>query len=278
VRSPRPLRRERSLTDPWLAAEERNLQPPAIGLRPHVVEERELGRTPGERKHRGGRLGEAGGKRNTVVAAGSLSPLNLDCAHRMRNALQFQLAERYKLDGRVAADHRAHGVGCQDLTSVGRRAQAGRLDHGIAEVVAFVFGDFSARNPDTDRERNRGSAIMPLDALLHRDGTGQGTAWRGERDHEPVAEILDLSPCGRDDRLTKHREVRLPQPLGFFGVQARADSSRSDQIGEHQCDGDRRAHVSTSLPGAYVTAVRRHFRPRSRRKRAFHRFEVGSDD
>ena len=231
-------------------------------MRPHIVKKGELGRAPGERKHGRDRLGKAGGERNAVVVTGGFGPLNLNCADRMRNPLQVQLADRYKLDGRVAADHRAHGVGCEDLTAAGRRAQAGCLHHGIAEVVAFVFGDFSARDPDPDRERNRGSAIMPLDALLHRDGAGQRTARRGEGDHEPVAEVLDLSPCGRDDRLTQNREVHLPQSLRFFGVEARADGGRADEIGEHQRDGDRRAHVPTSLPGAHATAMRRHFAPR----------------
>ncbi len=98
------------------------------------------------------------GKRNAVVVAGGLGPLNLDRADRMRDALQFQRADRYKLDGRVMADHCAHRVGCQDLTTVGRRAQAGCLHHGIAEVVAVVFGRFLARDADPNRERNRGSA------------------------------------------------------------------------------------------------------------------------
>lgn len=238
-------------------------------MRAHVVEEGELGRAPGERKHGCGRLGEAGGKWNAVVVAGGFGPLDLDRAYRMRYALEFQLAERYKLDGRVAADHRAHGVGCEDLTSVGRRAQAGCLHHGIAEVVAFIFGHFSARDPDTDRERNSGSVIMPLDALLHRDGAGQRAARRREGDHETVAEVLDLSSSGCDDCLPKDREVGLPQPLRFFGTEARADRRRADEIGENQRDCDGRAHVPTLFPGVRNTATRRILRPTSRRSVLF---------
>src|SRR5262245_15307153 len=78
VRGSSPVRGERCLSDPRLAAQKRNLKSSAVGSYAHVVEHCELGGTPGEWEHGGDGLGQAGGKRNAVVVSGGGDPLNLD--------------------------------------------------------------------------------------------------------------------------------------------------------------------------------------------------------
>ena len=92
----------------------------------------------------------------------------------------------------MAADHEADQVRREDLPAPGRRAQPGRLDDRVAEVVGVVLHRLAGAQADPDREVLAPGTVVVLDRLLHAHRAGQRPAQRGVHDHQPVAEILDL--------------------------------------------------------------------------------------
>jgi hypothetical protein len=130
----------------------------------------------------------------------------IDCAETL---VDVECVPQVRLGRREITEHRIETTNRWPLAVATRwrkrsslAASAGGLRHGVGEVGAVIFGHFSARDPDPDRQRNRGSTVMSLDALLYRNCAGQRTARRGKRDHESVAEIFHLGARSRDNRIT----------------------------------------------------------------------------
>ncbi len=76
--------------------------------------------------------------------------------------------------------------------------------------------------------------VVAMDGLLDADRAAQGVDHARERDHQPVAEVLDLLPGvgGRD--VSKQAEVNSPQAFGLVIAQFVEQRGRADEIGEQQ--------------------------------------------
>ena len=142
----------------------------------------------------------------------------------------------------VGRGEQRHDLAGQDLPAAGRGAQAGRLDGGRPEPVALLAQRVADRHADADGQRRLRGPVALLDALLHPDRAGDRRADARERDHQPVAEALDLLPAGLFERLAQQREVRAPQPVGALAAQPGRQLGRAHEIGEQQGDGPALAH------------------------------------
>ena len=86
--------------------------------------------------------------------------------------------------------------------------------------------------PDAQHERRRRGPVAALEPLLHRDGAAQRGPDTLERDHDAVAERLDLVAAGGPDGLAQDPEVLAPQGVALVGREARLQRRRTDEVGE----------------------------------------------
>ena len=140
--------------------------------------------------------------------------------------------ERTALVTAAPARHRAHHVRGEDLTTLTRRAEPGRLDHRVAEVVVVLARDFTDAQPDPQTDRLLAGAVVSFDALLHPNRARQRGRRRGEHDHEPVTQVLHLGAARLGDRLPQDREVPAAQLVGRVRRQARRQRGRTHHVGE----------------------------------------------
>ena len=115
----------------------------------------------------------------------------------------------------MATRHGPGQAGREDLASLGVCAQPRRLDDRLAKKVALLLGRLARREADSDRKGTYGPAVMALDALLHPDGAGEGTAQAGERHHQAVAQVLHLRPARSAHGGAQEREVFLANLIGL---------------------------------------------------------------
>ena len=142
----------------------------------------------------------------------------------------------------VGRGEQRHDLAGQDLPAAGRGAQAGRLDGGRPEPVALLAQRVADGHADAHGQRRLRGPVALLDALLHADRAGDRRADARERDHQPVAQALDLLAAGLFERLAQQREVRPPQPVGALAAQPGRQLGRAHEIGEQQGDGPALAH------------------------------------
>ena len=89
-----------------------------------------------------------------------------------------------------------HGLGDEDLPAVGSGAQPRGLDRGLSEPVVGLARGIADRDAHAEHERRRRGPVAALEPLLHRDGAVQRSPHALERDHDAVAEGLDLVAAG----------------------------------------------------------------------------------
>jgi hypothetical protein len=100
-----------------------------------------------------------------------------------------------------------------------RQVSGGGAESGVGDVVVdgVLDGGESAANvgwggrlvgfeEGSDRRRHTISTCR-ADRLLHRHPTGQRRPRPSERDHQPVTNILHLTPAGSRKRLAQHLEM-----------------------------------------------------------------------
>ena len=80
--------------------------------------------------------GPGGGRRPSNPPLPQRFPEHLDGLDRLGQALQPEFAKRAALVAVAATGHQSHDVGSQDLAPFAGGTEPGRLDNGIAEVVA----------------------------------------------------------------------------------------------------------------------------------------------
>ena len=126
----------------------------------------------------------------------------------------------------------------QDLAAVGRRAEAGRLDHGRAEPVVVLEGGVARADPDAHREPVPVAelAVVAVDGPLHRGRAGERVGRARVRDHQRVADRLHLGAAGRGDRLAERGEVIAAQLVGGGVAQRGGQLGRADEIREQDRD------------------------------------------
>ena len=125
-----------------------------------------------------------------------------------------------------------HGLGDEDLPAVGGGAQPRRLDRGLSEPVVGLARGIADRDAHAQHERRRRGPVAALEPLLHRDGAAQRGPDALERDHDAVAEGLDLVAAGGPDGLAQDPEVLAPQGVALVGREARLQRRRTDEVGE----------------------------------------------
>ena len=128
--------------------------------------------------------------------------------------------------------HQGHDGGGQDLPTLADVAESGRLDDRIPVVVTFLDRDLAATQPDAQAHGVRAVAVVPLHDLLHGHRTGQGSRRRGERDHDAVAQALDLVATRGGHGLAQGGEVVAPHLVGGLGRHPQRELRRADHIAE----------------------------------------------
>ena len=141
-------------------------------------------------------------------------PGHLDRLDRVGQALQGQLPKGAALVATAPSGGPSHPCRGQDLSALAGGAQPCCLDDRVPEVVVVLSGYLPPAQSDPQPHRMLSAAVVPHDALLHGDGTGQGGRRRGERHHQPVTQVLHLGATGFGDGLAEDREV---DPADLFG-------------------------------------------------------------
>ena len=127
-----------------------------------------------------------------------------------RESLQLDRADGIELVPAPAAGENPDQVGDEDLASRRPVAEAGRLDHRGAEVIALVEGGLPDRDSGPHCERRPlSSPAVAGDGLLDRGCSGDGLAGRREGDHEPIAQVFDLGSSVFGDGLAYEVEMEL---------------------------------------------------------------------
>ena len=215
---------QRGLAQPRLAGDQhdlaaRRLRPPVAGVGPGGDRRRPTTPTSGRTARRAGSgTGAAAG----AASVGSHS--HLDRGDRLGQALQLEVAERPALVPAPAARHGGHDLRRQDLATVAPRAQSGRFDDRVAEVVVVLDTDLASTDPDPQPDASRSVRLASSTACCM--ATAQASApRRREDDHQPVAEVLHLPSPGLGDGLAEDGEVVPSHVVGRSWADRRWDSS-----------------------------------------------------
>lgn len=163
-------------------------------------------------------------------------PGHLQSEHRVAQALEGDFAQRDEAVGCSAPRRRPDQVGREDLAAIGLGAQPRRLDDRIAVVVTAFEGGLSRADPDAQSHRASCRPVVPLDGLLHRHGTRQGTRGGREDRHEAISEQLHLCAAAPSDPLAEQGEVRLKQPVILLDAERHRQFGRTNDVGEKHRD------------------------------------------
>jgi hypothetical protein len=132
------------------------------------------------------------------------------------------------------ADH----LGDEHLATLGTGSDAGGCVHRGAVAVAGLLG--SHARVDSDPHPQSSFGVPPAvirDAVLDREGAGDRFEGRGEGEHQPVAQRLDLAAAVRPHLLTDQFLVGAENRPGLTVTPGGVEGSRPLHVGEH--DGDR---------------------------------------
>ena len=130
--------------------------------------------------------------------------------------------------------HDADDLGDQDLTAKTLGAEPRSLDDWVAEAVALVADNIAPAQPRAQFDGMRRTAIRTLRALLHRDCTRDSSGCRGEEDHDPVTQVLDLLAAVFGDGFAQDGEVLAAGLLGRVRRHPGHQSSGVDDVGEEK--------------------------------------------
>ncbi len=166
------------LADAWFAGHQHQPAPAGGGLRPPGPEAGKLAFPP--HKWQAAR-DQLPGARLVVDGEGG---------DGLGHALQLELAQVGESEVRAAPQQTGDHVGAEDLAGLRPVAQAPGHDHGQAKVVGRLFQGLAGVESNPDGEVL--AVDRPAAVLLHGDGAAHGVGGRGEGDHEPVAQPLDL--------------------------------------------------------------------------------------
>ena len=145
---------ERGLAQTGLARDEQHLASLAGGDPLDRVRHRRRSRLRGRPHPTAGRTARRPGSGTRVRrSSAERFPAHLDGLHRIGQALQRQRPDRAACVAAAPTGHGPHHVRGEDLAALARRAQPGRLDHRVAEVVVVLAGDLAAAQPDPQADR-----------------------------------------------------------------------------------------------------------------------------
>ena len=210
VRGPCDLRHQSGLAHAGLTGHEHRLTPfGRVRLLAHLVQDGQLGATTEEPEQRIGRgTHETPGQRNRPGLLRGL-PQHLDRIDRFGKTFQLQRPDLDERLRRVPAHEVPHDLRREDLSTGGRRAQPGCLDHRITEEVAVLLDSFARAHADTNAQRLTVRTVVMVDCLLHPHRARQRPTRRREHHHESVTQILDLGAARADDRASQQPEMGL---------------------------------------------------------------------
>jgi len=226
----RELHRQSGLADARLPAHEHQPSLAPAGGRPGRSELLALGHPPDEAGLPG--VAQARRQRRRARLGRQTLPLDAPRRHRLRQPLEHDRAERVHGGGVGRGGEQVHGLGDEDLPTIGGGAQPRRLDRGLSEPVVGLARGIADRDAHAQHERRRRGPIAALKPLLHRDRAAQRGPHALERDHDAVAEGLDLVAAGGRDGLAQDPEVLAPQGVALVGREARLQRRRTDEVGE----------------------------------------------
>ena len=162
-------------------------------------------------------------------------PRDLTRLERLRESLQRDRAERPEAEAAPRPDERPDKVGGENLAPFGAVAQPFGDHDGRAEIVALIL-DWLAdveTNPDLEPIVDL-ARVVPLHRLLDPYRAAQGIDHAGERDHQPVAEVLDLLAGVRCRDVPQQAEVNPPESLGLIVAERVEQRGGADEVGEQQ--------------------------------------------
>jgi hypothetical protein len=197
-RVPSNLGDEGGLAQPGLAREEERLQPCSSGDTFEGVHDRGHLGAATDHPHGGAHGQTCGQWDRSRIGPGERLPEHLDRLDGAGKTLQSQLPERPALMTATPTRHQPDHLARQDLTAFALRAQPGRLDHRVPEVVVVLPADLPPAQADPQTHRVPEATVVSFDALLHGHRARQRRRGQTEDHHQPVPEALHLdSPLRR---------------------------------------------------------------------------------
>src|SRR5262249_51223575 len=110
--------------------------------------------------------------RDLEESSGCRCPHDFARSDRLADAAKRQRAEGLEPESFAAADEAAYEIRCDDVSAVGAVAQTLRDVDRRTEVVLLVVDRFTRVQADAHFERHGARPpVVPVDRLLHRDGT-----------------------------------------------------------------------------------------------------------
>ena len=171
------------LADPGLAGDGDHPWVPLANLAPGVLESPQLLLAPDERFRFARQLR---GQREPFLFL--RLPGELTARHRLRDALQPQLADLPEVEPAPASDKPADEVRGENLAAVGAIAEALRDHDRGTEVVALIADRLADVETDADPHPLRSLApILAVNGLLDPDRAGSGVEAAREGHHQAVA-------------------------------------------------------------------------------------------
>ena len=230
---------------------------PACRGLPRVGQAGQLGGPPGETELAVGSQWRRQRHRRALVDGGRRAPRHLVGGDRLGQSLQVEGAQGGQLGAVPAAGQHPHHLGHEDLGTLGRRAQPGRLDDRGAEAVTGIPGDIAGADADAHHLPAAGVRLPRVHRLLHLDGGGDCIGRAGEGREDPVAEALHDRPAAPLDDLDEESIVGLAEPVGRVLTDSGAQGRRPHQVGDEDGHRARALHGTSVRSGDLRRAARR---------------------
>ncbi len=211
VGAQRRMRRQPRLPDPGLARHKHRLSRAPARLRAGALQKPPLGHPADIRdpRHRPQRRRQGPRADVDPGLVRQRLPNDREGLHRLRNPLQLQLPDRLKPRAVNPARQQLRRRRDEDPVRWRLVAQPGRLGCRHPEVLPILDQRLASPQPDPHPQPLLGPPISPLKHLLGQHRTTDRRRRRSERDHQPVARVLELPAPGRVDRLPQQPEELL---------------------------------------------------------------------
>ena len=157
--------------------------------------------------------------------------------NRIPQTLQIEPSHRAERVAAARPRQQPHQLRDQDLPTLGGTAQTSRFHHRHPEVIAVLHIGVTTRNPNPHQQRVAvHPPIPPGERQLYPHRCRHRVRRTRERHHQPVAQVLHLTPAGPLHHSAQQPEMLPPHLITPLLPQPGQQCSRIDQIGKHHSD------------------------------------------